>query len=206
MLTPLPMYSSRIVDECFSYSSSPELNPSDLTQQMKINSCLNLGRRSPQTPEPVIYQEPVSIMDSTDNYTTCHPWSDETLLSSQLGFDLSMAELIPMNIWSASETAQTMPMPQVSWPHSGFMESPQHIPMEFPPHHRVVPSMPTNEFLVEDYSSDATPGNWTIYQPTATHTCLANMVTSGSFMRDINFIPNHAYTWEDMCVPGSSSY
>jgi hypothetical protein len=204
-LTPLPTYSSQIVDDCFSYSSSPELNPSDPKQQMELNSCLNLGRHTPQTPEPIIYQEPVSNMDGTDNNTTCHPWSDEALALSQLGFDLGMAELLPMNIWSASETAQMMPVPQMSWLHSGFMDSLRHVPIEFTPHNRAVPSMTTSEYSVEDYSSDTMPGDWTIYQPTATHTCLANMVTLESLMHDSNSMPNPPDVFEDICIPGAPS-
>jgi hypothetical protein len=206
MLTPLSAHSSQSVDECFSYSSSPEQNLTSLTQAMELNHFPNPGGRSPQTPEPIVYHEPISIIDNTDHYSICQPWSDEALTSSQLGFDLSMSELLPRNIWSASETAQTMPVSQMSWLHHEFLDSPQQIPMEFTPRYGAVPSINTSEYSVDDYSADAMPGDWKIYRPTATQMYLANMVTSGPFMHHTNSFPMHAPLWEDTFIPGSSSY
>jgi hypothetical protein len=206
MLTPLPTYSSQMVDECYSYSSSPEQDLSSFTRAMEMNTFHNLGRLSPMTPDPIMCPEPISILDNFDHYTTSQPWSDEALASCELGVDPNMAGIHPLDMWPTPDTTDLMSLAQLSWAQSGISASPQQISTDLILRNDVVPSMPTSEYSVENYSSDAMPGDWTIYQPTTTHMDLANMITLAPYMRDANSVSTHAPIWEDVFVPGPRPY
>jgi hypothetical protein len=204
MLTPLPTYASQIIDECFSYSSSPEQNLSSFTQAMDINSFPMPGYPSPQTPEPITYHEPISIMDSFQHYATSQAWSNEALASCELGFEPNMANMLPIDVWPTPDTTD-LATNHLSWSQYGISVSPQQISTELILHSDAVP-ITTSEYSMDGYSSDTMRGDWTIYQPTTTDMDLANMVTLTPYMHDINSGPSHGPILNDVFVPGSSSY
>ncbi|CAO2653417.1 Nn.00g028280.m01.CDS01 [Neocucurbitaria sp. VM-36] len=207
MLTPLPTYTSHIVDECYSYSSSPEQNMVGYTQTIDMNAFPSSGRLTPQTPEPIIYHEPLTTGGILDPYITSQPWSDEVLGSAGLDFDPDMTAIIPINMWSAPEPAHIMPMAQMSWPQSSFSVSPSHMSAELVSHASGAPSLTTSECSVEDFNTSGTNAEeWSIYQPTATQINMADLVTSAAFMHDMKSIPSHAPIWEDVFIPSSSPY
>jgi hypothetical protein len=206
MLTPLPTYTSQILDECYSYSSSPEQDLSRFTRAMEMSTFPNLGRLSPQTPDPIVCHEPVSMLDNFDHYTTSQPWSDEALTSCEVGFDPNMAGMLPLDIWPTPDTTDLMSMAQLSWPQSVLSASSQQMSTGLILRNDAVPSMTTSEYSVDNYSSDAMSGDWKIYQPTTTHMDLANTITLAPYIHDVNSIPTHAPIWGDVCVPGPSPY
>ncbi|KAF1937365.1 hypothetical protein EJ02DRAFT_469769 [Clathrospora elynae] len=209
VLTPLPTYALQIVDECYSYSSSPEQNTAGFTQAMESSNYSTNGRRSPQTPESSIYHEPLSMREELE-YMTSQSWSNEALMSIELGFDPNIPAMLPTDIWPAPESEgleSLMQMAHMTWPQPAYSVSPQHIPADLTSHTRAVPSLSTSECSVEDFdTSDASQEEWLIYQPTATNMNLASLVTSAPFMHNINSVPNHAPVWADIFIPGASTY
>lgn len=206
MLTPLPTYASQIVDECYSYSSSPEQNLSGFTDAMDANNFHNSGRLTPQTPEPIIYHEPVSMGDNLDPYMNSQPWSEDALASVGLGFESDLTSMLPTDMWSAPE-AEMIPMAHMSWPQPGLNMSPQHMAVDLASHTRGVPSLTTSECSVEDFNSISTnPDEWPIYHATTPQLNMINMVTSAPFMQDMNALQSHAPIWEDVYMPGHSPY
>ncbi|KAF1850445.1 uncharacterized protein K460DRAFT_400510 [Cucurbitaria berberidis CBS 394.84] len=207
MLTPLPTYTSQIVDEWHSYSSAPEQNMVAYTQAVEMNTFPISGRLTPQTPEPTIYHEPLSIGENLDPYMNSQSWSDEVFVSAGLGFDPDMTAMLPTNMWPTSEHEQVMQMDQMSWPQPSLAVSPTHMSTELGSNTCEVPSLTTSECSAEDFNN---PGpsvdEWSIYQPTATQINIANFVTSAPFLHDLNLIPSHAPIWEDVFIPGLSQY
>lgn len=207
MLTPLPTYASQIVDECYSYSSSPEQNTSGYTQSMEMNTFPTSCSLTPQTPESIVYHEPLSMGEHLDHYMASQSWSDEAIVSAGLGFDPDMTAMLPTDMWSAPEPGHMMPIAQMSWPQHPLSVSPQHMSAELVSHIQGVPSLTTSECSAEDFNTLGTnPEEWSIYQPTITDMNMGTIVTSAPFMHDLKFIPSHAPLWEDVFIAGSSPY
>ncbi|KAJ4364407.1 hypothetical protein N0V83_009001 [Neocucurbitaria cava] len=206
-LIPLPTYASQIVDECYSYSSTPEQSMIGFTHAMDMNTFPTSGRLTPQTPEPIIYHEPLAMGENLDPYITSQPWSDDSLVSAALDFDPDMTTIIPTNMWSAAEPEHIMPITQLHWLQPSFPMSPPHLSAELVEQTSGAPSLSTSECSVEDFNTSGTNADeWSIYQPTATQINIANLVTTTAFLQDIRPIPSHAPIWEDVFIPGPSPY
>lgn len=208
LLTPLPTYASQVVDECYSYSSSPDKNFDGFTQRMETNAISNSGRLTPQTPEPTIYHEPLSMSESMDHYMTSRPWPDDVMASVGLGFEPDMTTVLSTEMWSAPRPENMMPMAHMSWKPSALSVSPLEIlGNDLGSHTRVIPSLTTSECSVEDFNTSG-PGqdDWIIYQPIATFMDMASLATSAPFMHDPETIPGLAPTWEDIFIPNASSF
>jgi hypothetical protein len=207
MLTPLPTYNTQIIDECYSYSSSPDQNLTGFTPNMDSSHFPTSGRLTPQTPEPITYHEPMSMVGLPDQWINVQPWSDDTLVSVGLGFDGDMTTMLPTELWSAPETAQTAPVAQLAWPHPSLSMSPQSISSELVPHPSAVPPLSISECSADDYNTSGVyHENWAHCQPTASQIDMANMVTSAPFMHDLRTISSAAPVWEDVFMPGAAPY
>lgn len=83
-LTPLPTYHTQIVDDCYSYTPSPEPDLRFTPDIEQDNFPLSRGA-TPQTPsEPFTYNEPLPLIDT--DYLDPQPWTGESLAPVGLGF------------------------------------------------------------------------------------------------------------------------
>jgi hypothetical protein len=205
MLTPLPTYSSPINDESYLYSSSPEQNHSGPTQVMETSSFPDFRRMSPQTPEPIVYHEPKAVRDSIDHYIL-QSWSDNALASVEFGLDSNLMETFPMDMWTTQDTTCWMPAAQPLWPQNGFLASCQETPTQLMTNNVPVPCFPPTLCSMHNDSCRATPVQWSIFQPTTTNMSLANMFNPETLMYDMAPASNKPPMWEDIFIPGSTTY
>ncbi|KAH7371080.1 hypothetical protein BKA66DRAFT_444263 [Pyrenochaeta sp. MPI-SDFR-AT-0127] len=209
MLIPLPTYASQVVDECYSYSSSPDQNLEDFTQAMETNGLSTSGRLTPQTPEAIIYHEPLSMGEGADHYMSSRPWSDDAVASVGIDFDPDMAAMLSTDMWPVPGPESIIPMIHMPWHSPAPSVSPQEISGNNlgSSHPGTIPSLTASECSVDDFNtSGPNQEEWSIYQPTASHISVANLATSAPFMSDSEAIPSHAPIWEDIFLPHSSSY
>jgi hypothetical protein len=210
MLTPLPTYSSQIVDECYSYSSSPEQNLKGFMASMDSNSFPSSGRLTPQTPESLIYHEPLAVGDISEQWMASQPYSDDTLGSIGLGFDAEVTTMLPTGMWGAPQSAQTAPLPQMAWPHHSVSASPERMSAEIVPHSRAVPSLSISECSVEDFNPTSAFNQeirqWTNCPPTTTQINGSSTVPSVSYMHGLRIVSSTAPVWEDVFMPGPPPY
>ncbi|KAF2010353.1 hypothetical protein BU24DRAFT_56786 [Aaosphaeria arxii CBS 175.79] len=205
MLTPLQTYTPHIVDECYSYSSSPEQNMSAYTQPpLEKNKYLSSGRLTPQTPESVVYNEPVNIMDPFDPYMDQSTWTHDGQIPIGLGFGDEVPGLMPSDqLWSGSEadvvnttsmgsmgTFETplcgSPGPMNAWPNQAVSMSPPQLP-----HSRAVPALSMSESSVHDF--DSSPNNNQDEWPTY----MGHQETSTPYFDSLKAMSKSPQVWDD---------
>jgi hypothetical protein len=213
MLTPLPTYTSQIIDECYGYSSSPETNMSAFPQSMeKSNSFMNSGRSmTPQTPDSFAYHEPLTVTDSFD-YMNTQAWSDDGTIPIGLGFDNEISNLPLGDIWSTPEPETMTPMNACNspaamnmWAHPALSVSPPQLPLGMPPHSKSVPALSISECSTEDFNSpNHVQEEWTGFQHNAGRT-MGKPNVSGSYME--NMMPKAPQPiWEDLIMPHQQAF
>jgi hypothetical protein len=206
MLTPLPTYSSQIVDECYSYSSSPEQNMNGFPPAMEHNNFPSSGPLTPQTPQSVLYSEPLTTGEHMDPYMSSPTWSDH-FVATGLGFDPEITALMPTEVWGTNDTELTMPIPQMSWSPSSISVSPQQMTAELIPHSAGVPSLATSECSVDDFNVPVTgQDDWAMYQPSHSQISMAGLVSSAPFAQDMKLVAANAPMWQDVYMPSSMPY
>lgn len=206
-LTPLPTYTSQVVDECYLYPTNTDQDISGYTSGTESNCMLTSGRLTPQTPESVAYHEPLAVGDMTDAWILAQPWSDDSLVSVALGFEDDMTGLLPAETWSNSEHAHSPPIAQLPWVQSSLSVSPQSMTSDLTPYSREASALSLSECSVEDFNSSGVfHEDWADCQPTMTQYDMPNMVTSAPFMHDFRSISSTAPIWEDVFMPGSAPY
>jgi hypothetical protein len=205
-LTPLPTYASQVLDQCNPYPNNNDQDMSGYISGMD-NDCPNSGRLTPQTPESLVYHEPLAVGGMTDAWMASQSWSDDLITSVGLGFESDMTGPLPAELWSTPEHAHSAPIAQLPWVQSALSVSPQSIASELLPYPRGAPSLSMSECSVEDFnSSGAFHEDWADYQHATTQFEIANMVTSAPFMHDLRPIPSTAPVWEDVFMPGPAPY
>jgi hypothetical protein len=228
-LTPLPNYQSQIVDECYSYTSSPEPDLTRFTPELESNGFPFSRGATPQTPnEPFGYHEYLPMVDDLD-YLDCPPWSGDGLVPIGLGFaelDMSMsnwttpepeevAQIEQSNMFAqAPEYASSMQM-------QGRFEASSSSVLEedwtalqtlahnnVVPHTRAVPSLCLSDGSSDDSVSSGVlmQGEWTQPQPHNTHINMGNMITSAPYVPKMQVIPSNAPVWEDVFMAGPTPY
>lgn len=207
MLTPLPTYASQVVDECYTFPNQTDPDTTGYTSGVESNGMPTSGHLTPQTPESLVYHEPLAVGDMTNAWMTSQPWSDDSLISAGLGFEGDMTELLPAELWSTPEHAHSAPIAQLPWVQPSLSVSPQSIASDLVPHSSGAPSLPISDCSVEEFNR---PGvfheDWANYQPTTTQFDMANLVTSAPFMHDLRSVPSIAPVWEDVFMPDSAPY
>jgi hypothetical protein len=210
MLTPLPTYSSQIIEECYPYSGSPEQNMNGIMPSMDSNRYPSSGPLTPQTPEAHLYHEPIAIGDLSEQWMTSQPYPDNAMESIGLGFDAEVTTMLPTGLWSGHDTAQSAPLPQMSWPHPSLSASPQRMSAELVPHIRAVPSLSISECSVEDLSTTSAfsqdMGQWSSCLPSTTSMDGANTTTTAPYMHGLRIVSSTAPVWEDVFMPGPTPY
>lgn len=200
MLTPLPTFTPQIVDDCFSYSSSPEqtMGPFAQAGDKSNNGFVNTSRSmTPQTPDSFVYHEPMTVTDSFD-YMNTQAWADDGSIPIGLGFDGDMSNLLPNDMWATPEPESITPMNVSDSP--AMMNMWANPVMGMTPKPEAVPSLSVSECSVDEFSS---PNNvqeeWNNFQSNMGNAMgKANM--SGSFMD--NMMPKAPQPiWEDLIMP-----
>lgn len=212
MLTPLQTYTPQIIDECYSYSSSPEQNMGAFPHQMDRSATSHSGRLTPQTPDSFIYNEPVSVMDPFDQYMH-HPWSDNGQMPVGLGFEEDMPGMMPrdeMRLWTTPEPETvTTSMSHLSnfepslcgspasintWSNPSLSVSPPQLP-----HTRPVPALSISECSIQDYDSpNVTQEEWSGY--------MGKPITSAPYYDSIKTLPNSPHVWDENMLARSAAF
>jgi hypothetical protein len=225
-LTPLPTYQSQIVDECYSYTSSPEPDLCRFTPDLEQDYFSFSRGTTPQTPsEPFNYHNPIPSIDNLD-YLDCQSWPTENLTPVGLGFDM------PVENWSTTSTPEpeliphldntqtyppdfTSPLqiqgsfdPSPSLSQSEWSSFPSGVHSNLVPDMGALPSLSYNDDSGDESfsscSSGVVPqGEWTDFQP---HVNMANMVTSAPYVPKMQAMPQAVPVWEDVFMPGAGGY
>jgi hypothetical protein len=207
VLTPLPTYTGQIVDECYSYSGSPGRNLVGFSAATDPTGLSMSGRLTPQTPESLVYHEPLAVGDLSDQWAQSQPWIDDSLMSVGLSLDSDMAAPVPVELWSRPEHSNTAPITQMSWNQASVSVSPQLMSDEVVPNAGAVPSLSISECSVDDFNNSGTfHEDWALCQPTTTQLGMAGIVTSVPFMHDLRSMSSAAPVWEDVFMPGHPPY
>ncbi len=200
MLTPLPTYAAQIVDECYSYTSSPEQHMEQFPGAVDMNGMPLSGRSTPQTPESINYPDPMSMGESM-NYMASQQWTDDAMAHAGLGFDSDVEDL---EMWSTPEPENMMPMAHLAWPPPAPSVSPQQMIPEVMAQHTGVSTLVNADGSIDDFNSNR--NSWSMYQPTAHQISKASMATPAHLMQGMKPMAAHAPIWEDVFIPGSSPY
>ncbi|KAH8725604.1 hypothetical protein GQ44DRAFT_615310 [Phaeosphaeriaceae sp. PMI808] len=203
--TPLPSYSSQITEECYSYPSSCDQNLINFTRALGSNTFPVSGPLTLQTPEPIIYHEPLSMGGLSDQWMAAQSWSDDSLVAAGPGFE-EMAAMLPTELWPPFGHAQTAPVIQMPWYQSSLSASPRPILSELVPDARAVPSLSISECSIEDINNSGIfLENWIEYQPITTPLDMSSLV-SASFVHNIASLSCVGPMWEDAFSPGTTPY
>lgn len=207
MLTPLPTYSSQLVDEYYSYTSSPVQNIGGFVSTMAADGFHDEGRLTPQTPDQIIYHEPTSMEEPSEQYVGFQAWSDSGLMSFWTESDPNTITTMPTEAWPTPEPGSMLPMAQFDWTQPPLLLSPPYGSAELGSLHLSVPSLSASECSSDEHLCSAiTHEEHVIYQPVATDMRVANMITSAPFMHDVNLTPNHPPLWVEGLISGSFPY
>jgi hypothetical protein len=206
-LKPLPGYQSQIVDECRSYTSSPDPNMGCFTPNMEDHSFSVSRGMTPQTPEQFAYHEPFPMDDALGQYSVSHTWSDDNLMPIGLGFD-TMPNGLPLDMWSTPEPEIVPQMDQMNiWAQQSLMTPPPQFSRETTPYTNVLPSLSPSNCSVEDFGSSHVPQeDWSNCHSDSGHINMNNMITSAPYVPNMKFIPRAAPIWEDVYMAAPLPY
>ncbi|KAF1976481.1 hypothetical protein BU23DRAFT_27885 [Bimuria novae-zelandiae CBS 107.79] len=217
MLTPLPTYPTPVIEDSFSYSSSPEPNMGGFSRSMDQNGYITASRAmTPSTPEPFAFHDPIAIADPFDQYMNNSSWSDDGSMAVGLGFEHDIPGMLPSDMWATPEPESITPMglcdsptAMNNWSHSAMSVSPPQLPMGMTPHSKAVPSLSISETSSDEYNSPRrVQEEWNNIQPHAGQMMGKPMVT-GTFMDSVK---SFAYPkapqpiWEDIIVPRTQTF
>lgn len=207
-LTPLPTYTSPALNSCYPYpvfSSHQDLP--EFASAMEPNDFPVTGRLTPQTPESLIYHEPLSMGEMSDQWMPTQAWTDDPFEPMGLKFEAGMTTTFPVGLWPASDHTLAAPVSQTLWHQPSLSASPPAISHEMAPHAGAVPSLSTCEPSVVDFSgTSAFPGDWASCQPITTQLELTSMVAHAPFFPGLGANINSVPMWEDVYMHGSMPY
>ena len=187
-LSPLPSDSPHTFEKSYLYNHTPEYELVDYGHNIPESGLSSLGPLSPSTPEPIVFQEPMSAAQSAE----CNPWPQMWYEGMSTSTEHMLDPIASANgHWEAPSVAMTVPSYQFMdlQPHVVF-EQP-HIPKTSISYHDMY-SFSGNQLSPENYSLDPMP-DWMIGPPTH-----AELSTTMS----IPFLPEMQYDWEDVFIFG----
>jgi hypothetical protein len=206
MLTPLPSYTSQNVGKRYSYPITTEQDLSGYTPTLDASSFPGSGCLTPDTPGSIGYQEPLSIVELTEQWIS-ESWSDDALTNVGLGFGEDITSMLPNELWSNPEQQHSATDTQMPWYQSSFTGSPQPMPSETMAHARTMPSLSISECSVNDFNNSGVfHEDWANCQNSTPQFDMADMSTCAPFMQALDTAPNSAPVWEDVFMPGSAPY
>ncbi|KAL6704264.1 hypothetical protein ACN47E_008432 [Coniothyrium glycines] len=197
-LQPLATYSSHMIDEFHSYSSSPEQGlggfaPVDLTHVCYTSDI------TPRTPDFGIYEEPLLPPELCPQDIVSDPWQEENLLTCGLGFDSQVVALSPSHFLDEFGSNAMDSQRYAEWEDTTHLTHP-FFPTGYTPQHYVeMPLLPSNVVAGDDNDALNTDEVYALHQPTPLDTTMANLITSAPFMQSPNCISG-APLWCDISV------
>jgi hypothetical protein len=204
MLTPLPSYTPQIIDECYPYSSSPEMGGAPFVQSVEKNNFMHQGRLTPPTPEPFSYAESLSVPDFPDQYMNSQGWSQEAPLPIGLGFENEIPGLLPteadMSAWVPDFSSQSTPVPNVQAFNPAVCESPASVwptPALSPPHPRAVPSLSISECSDDSASPNVPQEDWSCFQNPSGNIAGVKPITSTPYLDSIKAMSMDPRGWDE---------
>lgn len=209
-LTPLPTYQSQIIDECYSYTPSPEPELR-YTPEIEQDGFPFSRGSTPQTPaEPFAYNDSFPVVDDM-SYLDCQPWSGDGLVPVGLGFgdmEVSMSDDSwmtpePEEMAEASLFAQNVEM------QGNFDTSLSTMPedwstFQMPPHDGSILDLKAVDSGLD--SGIVMQGEWTQPPRQDMFVDMGNMITSAPYVPRLQAIPSNAPVWEDVFMPNSIPY
>jgi hypothetical protein len=204
-LSPLPTYQSQAVDECYSYTSSPDPSMGAFTPNLDDHSFPVSRGMTPQTPEPFVYHEPFAMDDPLDRYNLTQTWADDNLMPIGLGFDIQMPNGMPMDMWSTPEPEVISHANQTNlWVQQSLLSPPQQFSRETTPN---LPPPAASECSVDGFGSSRIPQDeWPNYHSNSGHINMNNLITSAPYVPNMKSIPGSAPVWEDVYLATPAPY
>lgn len=204
-LTPLPTYTSQTGDSCYAYPVCPDTDLPDMTSIMESTTFPISGRLTPQTPESLVYHEPLSIHEFSDQWDASQIWAEHSLGYTGLEFHSDVATMLPMQLWSASEHTHGASLAHINWHQSSLSASPHVLSHEMVPHLGIVPALSISECSVEDFNSASNfQDTWANCQPITTQLEMGDLVAPSPFVQGTE--PSVNSVWEDVFMHGSARY
>ncbi|KAF2639491.1 hypothetical protein P280DRAFT_402722 [Massarina eburnea CBS 473.64] len=210
MLSPLPTYAPHIVDDCYSYSGSPEQGMHAFPMTMEKNY---MASRSvtPGTPDSFASYDHLPMSDAFDPYMSSSAWSDDGSIPIGLGFEHDIPNMLPGEMFGTPEPEMHTPYGMCDSPASmhgwnpELSVSPPQLPSGLPPHKQAVPSLSISECSTEGYNSP--PQEWTSFHPNASQMMGKPIVNRPSFMETVKgYSTAPQPIWEDIIMPRSQGY
>ena len=214
-LTPLPTYQSQIVDECYSYTPSPE---PDLrfTPEIEQDGFPFSRGATPQTPaEPFGCNDSLPIIDNM-GYLDRQPWSGDELVPVGLGF-AEMEMPAASDSWMTPEPEE-MAQANLFAQHADLVSSLQtqnfNTLLAAVPKNWSTFQMPSQDEMVPDAKSfDCSldsgvvmQDEWTQPQSHDIYVDMSSMITSAPYVPKMQSIQSNAPLWEDVFMPSSTQY
>jgi hypothetical protein len=209
MLSPLPTYAPHIVDDCYSYSSSPEQGMHGFPMSIEKNY---MASRS-GTPDSFASYEPLPMSDTFDPYMNSSAWSDDGSIPIGLGFEHDIPNMMPGDMWGTPEPEMAQPLRMCDsptsmhgWSHPQLSMSPPQLPMGGTPHKQAVPSLSISE-CSEDYNSPRqSQDEWNNFQSNSGH-MMGKPIVTRPFMENVKAYPTAPQPiWEDIIMPRTHTF
>ncbi|PVH90743.1 hypothetical protein DM02DRAFT_547210 [Periconia macrospinosa] len=215
MLSPLPTsYSSHVVDDCYSYSSSPEQQMAGFPMSMEKNYAAPRCE-TPGTPDSFASYDALPMGDPFDPYMSSSAWSDDGSIPLGLGFENDIPGMLPGEMWGTPEPEMgtpsnicDSPASMHGWSNPPLSVSPPQLPMSMPPHTKSVPSLSISECSTEEFNSPQhVQEEWTGFQPSGGQLMSKPMVTRPFMGENVKAYPTAPQpVWEDVIMPRTQGY
>jgi hypothetical protein len=165
------------------------------------------GRLTPQTPEAIMCNEPVPSLDTSDQWIIGQAWPEDAQAAMGLGLECEMSALVPVDMWSLSDSLQPLSITQLSWDQSQPSISPQSMSSELMPDYGSVPPLSLGDYSMDDLTpSSNLQNNWGSFQFNQCDSQMTNLMNTPSFVPDFTAFPSTMSTWEDVFIPGPTPY
>lgn len=216
-LTPLPTYQNQIVDECYSYTPTPEPELR-YTPEIEQDGFPFSRGATPQTPAgPIANDDSLPLVDDI-GYLDCQPWAEDGLVPVGLGLgDMDMAmpnaiwmTLKPGDVSNANYFAQHADLKSIDQAQSTFDPSlaisENWSAFQVPLHDDTVSDEKALEGGLD--SGIVMQGEWTQSIPAQQDMFIdmGNMITSAPYVPKMQALPSNAPVWEDVFMPSSIPY
>ncbi|KAL1648321.1 hypothetical protein SLS61_007013 [Didymella pomorum] len=216
-LTPLPTYQNQIVNECYSYTPTPEPELRYTTEIEQDSFSFSRGA-TPQTPAGPIGNDDSLPLINDMSYLDCRPWSGEGLVPVGLGFgDMDMAVRDdswmtpePGDMLQANYFAQHTDLTSLDPPHD-TCDASLAMPVDWSSVQMPLHDDTISEEKALDGGLDSgivMQGEWVQAHPLWQDTFIdmGNMVTLAPYVPRMQVIPSNAPVWEDVFMPSPIAY
>ncbi|KAF2744398.1 hypothetical protein M011DRAFT_479964 [Sporormia fimetaria CBS 119925] len=221
MLTHLQTYTPQIIDESYSYSSSPDQTSTAFVHSMDQAHTMHSGRLTPQTPESFSYVQPITVRETLNHYMNPQSWAQDGQVPIGLGFEHDFSGFAAtepdLQFWNTNLPTHTTPLTDIHnhgsmlcespaslsvWPTTGVSLSPSQ-----PPHTRAVPSLSISECSVQDMESPGgTQEEWPFYQDLSGNMAPTKPITTTPYLDSIKNLPMSSLDWDDGFLQRSSTF